>query len=91
MKAEESPTKSTLKYLLLHFTPLEICAVRRSKYKLCLLLSISIVAVGTYFTPSPFLFVWVGTAVYFAYFFVVMGIARNAINEHQEQCDHKYR
>lgn len=80
MKAEESATKITLKYLLLHFTPLEICAVKRAKYKLCLLLSISIVALGTYFTPSPFYFVWIGTVVYFAYFFIIMGIARNSLN-----------
>jgi len=91
MKTEESPTKSTLKYLLFNFTPLEICAVRRAKYKLCLLLSISIITLGAYFTPSPFYFVIIGTIVHFAYFFVVMAIARNTVNEHKEQCDNKYR
>ena len=31
-QTEESPVKNILKYLLLNFTPIEICAVRRAKH-----------------------------------------------------------
>ena len=75
---EQSPTKSILKYLLLHFTPLEICAVRRAKYKLCLLFSLTIIAIGTHFLPSPYYFMATGTIVYFTYFLLSMKLTFNS-------------
>jgi hypothetical protein len=71
---DESPIKNTIKYFLLHFTPLEICAVRRAKYKVCLLLSLSIIAIGTYGASSPYYMAVLGTVVYFGYFLVAMVI-----------------
>lgn len=71
---EHSPTQQTLKYLLINFTPIEMFAVRRAKYKLSLLLSLAIISLATYSTPSPFAFVATGTVVYFTYFLLTMGL-----------------
>ena len=80
-KQESAPTKNTVKHFLLNFTPLEICAVRRAKYKVCLLLSLSIIAAGTFLVPSPYYFVATGSIVYFTYFFVVMAMTHSSEGE----------
>ena len=71
--------------MLLNFTFLELCAVRRAKYKLCLLLSLSVIAIGTHFLPSPFYFVATGTIVYFSYFFLTMALTSDSSTENAEE------
>jgi hypothetical protein len=54
--------------MLKNFTLLEPCTVGRGKYKLCLLLSLSVVSLATFYSNSPFAFVFVGTTTYCTYF-----------------------
>ena len=77
--------------MLLNFTPLEFCTVRRAHYKLCLLLSISIIALGTHFIPSPFYFMAIGTVVYFTYFFLAMALTFDSTSENAEEIVKKNR
>lgn len=55
-----------------NFTIVEWCAVGRGKHKLTLLLSLSLISICAFYHNSPFLFSFVGTAVYFTYFLVTM-------------------
>ena len=48
---------------------LDLCIARRSKNKLSLLLSISMIAIGSYYVESPFGLSFVGSIVYLGYFF----------------------
>ena len=59
---------------MLNFTLLEVCSVRRAPGKVTLLLSISIIALATFFTPQPFIFSAAGSVVVFTYFFVKMAV-----------------
>jgi NADH:ubiquinone oxidoreductase subunit 6 (subunit J) len=88
-QTEESPVKNILKYLLLNFTPIEICAVRRAKHKLSLFLSLAIILIGTSFVSSPFAFAATGTVVYFLYFFLSLKMTFNGEAETEE--NKKYR
>lgn len=86
---EETSTGNIIKYFLLNFTPIEICAVRRAKYKLSLFLAISIIMVGTSFIPSPFAFAATGSVVYFLYFFISLKLTFNG--DPETEGNKKYR
>jgi hypothetical protein len=55
---------------LANFTLLDLCVARRSRNKLSLLLSISMIAMGSYYVNSPFGLGFVGTVTYLVYFLV---------------------
>lgn len=66
---------------MLNFTPLEIFAVRRAKYKLPLMLSLSIITIGTYFSPSRYSFTGIGTVVYVSFFLITLVLTRKGEEE----------
>jgi hypothetical protein len=59
-----------MKYLLANFTLLDLCITRRSRNKLSLLLSISLIALASYYLNSPFGLCFVGSVTYLVYFFM---------------------
>lgn len=70
--AEGSPAGRSLRFLMRNFTLVEWCAVGRGKYKLVLLLSLSLISLAAFYTDSPFLFCFVGSLLYFGYFLAAM-------------------
>jgi hypothetical protein len=55
-----------------NFTIVEWCAVGRGKYKLSLLLSLSLISIAAFYIHSPFFLSFVGSVVYFGYFLMAM-------------------
>lgn len=75
---EEGEVKRCAKYFLKNFTVLEFFTVGRGKYKLSLLLSVSIISIATFYISSPFFFAFAGTAAYLTYFLLAMNAANNS-------------
>ena len=65
-----------------NFTIVEWCAVGRGKYKLALLLSLSLISICAFYNNSPFLFSFIGTIIYFTYFLITM--AAVGVRDEQE-------
>jgi len=61
--------------------------VRQPSHKISLLLSISIMGLGTLMSPSPFIFAPIGIAVFLTYFLVKMAVSGPSlpIREHYQQ------
>jgi hypothetical protein len=74
--------RKSLRFLMRNFTLVEFCAVGRGKYKLPLLLSVSLISLAAFYTNSPFYFSFIGSVAYFAYFLITM--AAVGVSEGQE-------
>jgi hypothetical protein len=70
--AERSAVGRSLRFLMRNFTLVEWCAVGRGKYKLSLLLSLSLISIAAFYIHSPLYLSFTGSAVYFAYFLITM-------------------
>jgi hypothetical protein len=70
--AERSAVGRSLRFLMRNFTLVEWCAVGRGKYKLSLLLSLSLISIAAFYISSPLYLSFTGTAVYFTYFLITM-------------------
>ena len=69
---------------------LEFFTVGRGKYKLSLMLSVSVISLATFYVNSPFFFSFAGTATYLVYFLLAVNAANDS-TEHEEEESKAYR
>jgi len=70
--------------MLLHFTPIEFCAVRRARYKIAFFCAISITTIATFFLTTPFDFAGIGSVVYLGYFLIAVATSRPGEQEEKD-------